>query len=273
MLASIERGAGHPVVLLHGQPGTGASWQPLVDRLETEFRVLAPDRPGYGRSELVACGFADNAAMIVDFLEQRDALPATVVAHSWAGAVGVLLATDFPSAVSDLVLVGAACTPDSIDIVDRLLNVPFLGDVLTVAGLVAIGEVLPRVRRLTSVAPERYRARLESALPDETVFGRARGALGRHKRSFMIEQRALLGELSSVTARLGDVDVPTAVVTGSWDLVVRPRAAATLAAAIDSSELFEIADAGHFVARDAPETLADIVRATAKRQTDLQDGA
>ena len=50
MLASIERGSGPPVVLLHGQPGSGSSWEPVTRRLEREFRVLAPDRIGYGAS-------------------------------------------------------------------------------------------------------------------------------------------------------------------------------------------------------------------------------
>ncbi len=50
MLASIDRGTGPPVVLLHGQPGSGASWDPVTDLLAGEFRVLAPDRVGYGAS-------------------------------------------------------------------------------------------------------------------------------------------------------------------------------------------------------------------------------
>ncbi len=46
MLATIDRGAGPSVVLLHGQPGSGASWDPVTERLAPEFRVLAPDRIG-----------------------------------------------------------------------------------------------------------------------------------------------------------------------------------------------------------------------------------
>ena len=92
MLASIERGSGLPVVLLHGQPGSGSAWDPVTRRLEREFRVLAPDRIGYGASVGEARGLADNAELVAALIRATGAAPATVVAHSWAGGVAVLLA-------------------------------------------------------------------------------------------------------------------------------------------------------------------------------------
>ena len=47
-----------------------------------------------------------------------------MVAHSWSGGVAVLLAARHPSLVQGLVLVGAACTPDSLNALDRWLTVP-----------------------------------------------------------------------------------------------------------------------------------------------------
>ncbi len=75
----------------------------------------------------------------------------------------------------------------------------------------------------------------------------------------MIEQRALLDEMDEVTAALGRVAVPTAVVVGEWDLVVRPSSGRTLAAAVPGAELVELGAAGHFVARDAPRQLVDVI--------------
>ena len=152
-MVSTDRGSGPPVVLLHGQPGSGAGWDPLSVLLEPEFRVLAPDRPGYGATGGEARGLGENADIVADFIRERQAGPATVVAHSWAGGVAVVLAVRHPEAVQSLVLVGAACTPDSLNGLDYLLNVPVLGDVLTVVGLVGIIEVLPRMRPLVRIRP------------------------------------------------------------------------------------------------------------------------
>jgi 3-oxoadipate enol-lactonase len=260
MLASIDRGSGPPVVLLHGQPGSGASWDPVTELLVPEFRVLAPDRIGYGGSAGEARGLADNADLIAAFIEERGAAPATVVAHSWAGGAAVLLAVRHAPMVKSLVLVGAACTHDSLNALDQWLTYPGLGDVLTVAGLVGIGEILPRLRRFTGYVPKRYRQQVATVLPDERVLGGGRGALGRHRRTFMVEQRALTEELPAVVAALGELDLPVAVVSGQWDLVVPPTAAETLARAIPGAELTFLARAGHFAVRDDPSSLADVIR-------------
>ena len=258
-LAAIDRGAGPTVLLLHGQPGSASSWDPVTDRLAGRFRVLAPDRPGYGATEGEARSIADNAELAARLLQSTGSGPATVVAHSWAGGVAVLLAVGYPELVHGLVLVGAACTPDSVDRFDRILAAPVVGSVLTVAGLVAIGEVLPKVRRLAPRVPVSYRDQFRASLPDQGVLGGEPGALGRHRRTFVAEQRSLISELPAVYAALPRIAVPTAVVVGAWDLVVRPAAARTLADAIEGSELVEIPRAGHFVARDTPDELADVI--------------
>ncbi len=95
-----------------------------------------------------------------------------------------------------------------------------LGDVLTVAGLVGIGEVLPRA---SAGSPATYPPgtgdRWPTALPDRGVMAGGRGALGRHRRTFMIEQRALIDELPAVTAALGATSTsrwPWSPATGTW---------------------------------------------------------
>jgi pimeloyl-ACP methyl ester carboxylesterase len=260
MSTSIERGSGPPVVLLHGQPGSGGSWDPVTSLLEADARVLAPDRIGYGASVGEARGLADNAELVAELIGARGAAPATVVAHSWAGGAAVLLADRYPAVVKSLVLVGAACTPDSLNALDRWLNLPIIGGVLTVIGLLGIEEVLPRVRPLARYAPTLFRDKLASALPDSRVMGDERGALGRHKRAFMIEQHALVDEMPLVTAALGRLEIPVAVVHGDWDLVVPPRAAVSLVRAIPGAELTLLPRAGHFVVRDDPTALAYVIR-------------
>jgi pimeloyl-ACP methyl ester carboxylesterase len=79
----------------------------------------------------------------------------------------------------------------------------------------------------------------------------------------MIEQRAIVEELPSVTAALDRLELPVSVVQGQWDLVVPPRAGVTLSRAIRGAELTLLPRAGHFVPRDDPDSLADIVRRSA----------
>ncbi len=266
-LGGYEAGAGPPVLLLHGQPGSSVSWAPLVPLLEDHHHLLVPDRPGYGTSRAPAQGMAANADAVAGLLEERSDGPATVVAHSWAGGAAVLLAASRPDLVSGLVLIGAACTVDSLDATDRLLGRRGVGDVLAVSGLVAMGEVLPRVRRLSRLVSADRRDRFLATLPDQGILGGERGALGRHRRSFMVEQRALLAELPTVEAALGEVRCPATVVTGQWDVVVRPSSGETLARALPRAELVALERSGHFAARDEPEAVAGVIAAMAARRT------
>jgi pimeloyl-ACP methyl ester carboxylesterase len=246
-------------------------------------------------------GMAENSDAVAEFLRLHGAAPATVVGHSWSGGLAVLLALRHPEMVRSLVLVGAVGTPDSVNGLDRLLVVPGIGDILTVAALTGIGVVLPQIRGLAKGMDQRRRAassrkhvkpelasapgpgrdlpretltmRLRSSvavsLPNEMVPGGWRGAWGRDRRTFMHEQRTLLEELSAVTSSLAKIDVPTSVVFGTRDVVVPPHASRSLAAAIPHAELFEIPGVGHFVARDASIRLAEIIAITDRRAESL----
>jgi pimeloyl-ACP methyl ester carboxylesterase len=46
-----EAGHGEPVLLLHGYPQTSACWRHQFPALSQRHSVIAPDWPGFGRSE------------------------------------------------------------------------------------------------------------------------------------------------------------------------------------------------------------------------------
>ncbi|MDQ1360707.1 MAG: hypothetical protein QOJ44_1084 [Acidimicrobiaceae bacterium] len=266
-LFTIDQGTGAPVLLLHGQPGTGSSWLAVIDELADEFRLLAPDRVGNGRTAGQGRGFADNAASIADFLVAEDAAPATIVGHSWGGGVAIVLASRYPALVKSLVLVGSVGTVDAVNGLDRLLATHGVGDALTVAGLGVMGGVLPRLRRWTPRLPHAASDYMDAILPDRGFSDGLPGAWGRTKRTFIIEQRALIDELGDLVRATGEVVVPTSVVIGAWDLVVPPQSADSLAHAISGAELVRLPRVGHFIPRDAPEALADVIRSTDARAT------
>ncbi|MEW6775755.1 MAG: 2-succinyl-6-hydroxy-2,4-cyclohexadiene-1-carboxylate synthase [Bdellovibrionota bacterium] len=72
-IAFQEWGSGKPLVLLHGFTGSSRNWSELAERLDKKYRVIAPDLPGHGRTEL----FPESFEATVDALEE------------WAGAQGI----------------------------------------------------------------------------------------------------------------------------------------------------------------------------------------
>ena len=61
--AVLEGGDGPPVVLLHGQGEFAAVWVRVVPDLATTHRVVVPDLPGHGASE-VSAGSLDTSAVL-----------------------------------------------------------------------------------------------------------------------------------------------------------------------------------------------------------------
>jgi len=263
----VDRGRGAPVLFVHGQPGLGSDWDPVVERLE-DHRVLVVDRPGYGRSGEETLSIAGNADLLADVVTERDAVPVTVVGHSYGGGVAIELAARRPELVAGLVLVGSIGRANSLNMLDRVLATPLMGEALSAAGLFTLTRLLPRVRHLVGAQHHAALAWLRASLPDER-YDRVSLQRGRQVwRSFVAEQRFLVREIGAVEAALGSVRVPAVVISGTWDLVVPPSVSASIAASIPGSELVSVARTGHFLPRDAPDVVASAVRNVESRAQD-----
>ena len=73
-----DHGSGHPVVLIHGYPLSGASWEKQVPALlAAGHRVITYDRRGFGKSSQPTTGydydtFATDLHHLLSHLELRD---------------------------------------------------------------------------------------------------------------------------------------------------------------------------------------------------------
>jgi pimeloyl-ACP methyl ester carboxylesterase len=98
-------GSGEPVILVHGSLATGAEeWQAQRQLADEGFRLLAPDRRGYGRSP---------AAEGEDFLRDAEDIAelmgdgAHLVGHSYGGLGVLFAAARRPEATLSLALLEA----------------------------------------------------------------------------------------------------------------------------------------------------------------------
>jgi pimeloyl-ACP methyl ester carboxylesterase len=106
-----ERGAGEPIVCIHGTSGSAAVWVDAVDELAKHGRTISYDRRGCFRSERPepyvtdVHEHADDAAAFIDAL---DAAPAIVIGRSYGGETAIDLALRYPDRVRALALLEAA---------------------------------------------------------------------------------------------------------------------------------------------------------------------
>ncbi len=102
-----QKGAGAPILLLHGITDNGACWGRTADALAAHYTVYAPDQRGHGKSDapLAAYTYADYVADALELLRVSGHANALVMGHSFGGVVALNLAAEFPQAVSKLIVV------------------------------------------------------------------------------------------------------------------------------------------------------------------------
>ena len=105
--AVLEGGDGPPVVLLHGGGEFAASWMRVIPELVRAYRVIAPDLPGHGASELAGEPLDAGRVMVWvgELIERTCPSPPALVGHLLGGAIAARFAIDHPDRLSRLVLV------------------------------------------------------------------------------------------------------------------------------------------------------------------------
>ena len=105
--AVLEGGDGPPVVLLHGAGEFAASWMRVIPELVAAHRVIVPDLPGHGASELSGepLDTPGVLAWLGELIERTCPSPPALVGHLLGGAVAARFAIEHPDRLSRLMLV------------------------------------------------------------------------------------------------------------------------------------------------------------------------
>jgi pimeloyl-ACP methyl ester carboxylesterase/membrane protein DedA with SNARE-associated domain len=102
-------GAGPVAVLVHGSPGTGEAFSGVADALPPEWRVIAPDLPGFGASSRQISDYssAGHAASLLAMMDAQGIPSAHLVVHSLGGAVALEMVALAPARVASITLIAA----------------------------------------------------------------------------------------------------------------------------------------------------------------------
>jgi len=89
----LDEGQGEVILCLHGEPTWSFLYRKFIPVLTPDYRVIAPDFIGFGRSDkytkMKDYTFRMHFDMLVDFIEKTDLKDITVVVQDWGGLLGL----------------------------------------------------------------------------------------------------------------------------------------------------------------------------------------
>ncbi len=257
MISMDRRGAGTPIVLVHG---IGSRWQcfePILDRLAEEHETIAIDLPGFGATPLqggVRPGPRGYAEWLAGWLADNGIERPHLVGSSMGGGVGLELGRrGVASAVTAFSPVGFWQAP-GLRWTQALLTAlrvgartsgPVLGRMLDhPAGRAALLSNM--FGHPTRVAPESARADL-AALAAAQAFESARHDFGRYFLTPDDDPGAL-------------TDIPVTIAWGTRDVVLTHRTQSARAREVlPFARHVDLAGCGHLPFNDDPEACARLV--------------
>jgi abhydrolase domain-containing protein 6 len=106
----IDKGSGRTILLLHGLFANKEQWDPLAEKLSKDWRVIAPDLPGYGQSTILEFedySLKNQVRLISKFLEGLGVDRCHVAGSSMGGTIAALYARQNPAKALTLAFLGA----------------------------------------------------------------------------------------------------------------------------------------------------------------------
>lgn len=247
--------AGPAIVMLHGASSNlEAIRQPLGERLAKNHRVILIDRPGHGwstRDRLDNSTPAIQGRMIEEALRKLGVDKAVFVAHSWAGALGLRMALDYPQTVAGLVVLAPVAYPwpGGISRYNRIVAKPVIGPLLAYTITLPLGALLVEAGARSVFLPQ--------AMPDGYIRDTATMLLLR-PREFLANARDLVTLRAAVAEqaqRYAQIEAPVTIISGdrSDKTVSTHIHSQPLAATAPNAKLIVLPGVGHMVQNVAPD--------------------
>jgi pimeloyl-ACP methyl ester carboxylesterase len=260
-------GHGSPVVFIHGLGSSGyIEWRNNLGDVAKRHRVLAPDLPGYGRTDKPRARYTVPyfARFVRRYMAERNLRSAALIGASLGGRVVLEVALEEPKLVRKLVLVNTLGlgrpTVGAAQVAYGLVTIPRVGEAVMNLARDALRWAPPRVIRRVAGRYAGVSTDLEKTMDDQYLsdLREMYGAAGFNDAYLstvrsLINPRALFGGQHDVTRRLNELNIPVQLIWGANDPLFPIAHASRAQALIKYARLAIIDGAGHTPQAEKPE--------------------
>jgi pimeloyl-ACP methyl ester carboxylesterase len=253
-----ERGAGEPVLFLHGVPDSADMWDTIIEHLEGDYHVIAPDLPGLARSTITDdfdLSLENKARFVNDLLDALNITkPVHLVGHDFGGHYGLAWAVRHPQRVLTITVSNTSFFTDyHWHSSAQIWRTPVLGELV-----MAILSPNLYANTMKKNAPNLTSEQISHQYAQSWNVPSVRRTILRMYRA-TDPQRDFIGWQDELRALAGRV--PVQVLWGDAD----PFAAPMYAEKFGTKNVQHFADYGHWLPIEAPKLYAEKLSAFFKR--------
>ncbi|MDQ0752041.1 pimeloyl-ACP methyl ester carboxylesterase [Streptomyces africanus] len=260
-LRYLKAGSGAPVVLLHTVRTQAEHFRLLIPLIADRYTVYALDLPGMGYSEIVPGASYDEPAMragVERLLTELDLRDVTLVGESMGAVLALTTAADLPERVRRVVAVNTYDFRGGIARSGLLARVVVSGVLTPGVGPVVAGVEPKAALRKILQGGLGDKSALRADYVDELLQVGSRPGYPTVARA--VYQN--LPTLIAARSRYPEVKAPVHLVHGEKDWS-RPSDREANKRLLPAADFTQVPKAGHFIALERPDILADLLNAVA----------
>jgi pimeloyl-ACP methyl ester carboxylesterase len=247
-MAYVDRGAGMPVLLVHGFPLDHTMWTAQIAALSRQARVIAPDLRGFGETPLAPGdaerglsmeAYADDLVELLDTIAVRE--PIVLVGFSMGGYVAWQFVRKYVGRLRALV---QCDTRAQADTEEARLGRLKMAENVAAWGSGRVAEIMgPKL-----FAPSTFEKK-------PAVVAAVRAVVERTPPAGIAAAQRGMAARPDVTRLLPTIKVPTLVLAGELDMISPPAEMKEIADAIPAAEYVVIPRAGHMTTMEEPDAV------------------
>lgn len=238
-----ELGSDDPIVFIHGFGLDSRMWEPQIDCLKYDHKLITYDLRGFGESSVPSCPYSHYEDLKA-FLNYLDIKKTKIVGFSFGGEVAVDFTIANPSYVNSLVLIGSSLGGYVQSAVEETnFTNRFKG--MDVKNIKAELRKHPAIKSIKS-KPKIYELVLQM--------------LDEYSCWHYLNEDPIINLVPPANTRLNEIKCPVQIILGGKDSRNQHEIADKLLSCISDSKLCIVRGAGHFVTLEKPDTACSLIR-------------
>ncbi len=250
----LEGGSGEEVLLLiHGFGGDKDNWTRMARHLGDDFRIIAPDLPGFGESDRLErenYGIQQQADRLAEFIQVLDIEGFHLAGNSMGGWIACWYVLRHPGQARSLILLNSAGVISPVKS-EHLLNLERGYNTLLVDDVDDYDRLIEFVFADPPYIPRPLKRRFAEEASAQRPFNEKIWA-------------DIMSEGAFLESRLAEIDVPAFIIWGDSDRVLHPSSVEVFTSGIAGAGSLIMKNCGHLPMIERPgetaEAVADFTR-------------